>query len=66
METYFAHPHAPFAQSPDYAKAAGESGCKLSFSFCSLNSEGSAITGTEGIIVRVSTLASGASLHERR
>ena len=56
----------PFAQAADKAKAAGESSGKLRLGLRGLGGEGSAVTGTEGKIVRVSILASGTGLHERR
>src|ERR1035438_2270153 len=55
--------HAAFSQLSDKAEAAGKSSSKLCFCFHSLSSKGSAIAGTEGIVIRVSTLASGAGLH---
>jgi hypothetical protein len=49
----------------DKTKTAGKPGGKLRLGFGGLGGEVSAVSWTEGKIVRVSTLASGASLHER-
>ena len=46
-------------------KTAGESSSKLGLAVRGLGGEGSAVAGTEGIIVRVGILASRADIHER-
>jgi hypothetical protein len=58
--------HAALAQAADKAKPARESSGKLRFGLRGLGGEVSAVSWTEGKIVRVGTLASGASLHERQ
>lgn len=57
--------HAPCAQAADKAKAAGQPGGKLRFGLRGWGAKASPVSWTEGKIVRVSLLASGAGLHER-
>ncbi len=52
--------HAAFAQTTDNAKTAGQPRGKLRLGLRGLGGEGSAVAWTEGKIVRVSLLASGA------
>jgi len=56
---------ASFAQASDNAKTAGQSSGKLRLGFRGLGGEASAVTWTEGKIVRVSFLACGADFHQR-
>ena len=56
----------PCAQAADKAKTAGKSSGKLRLGFRGLERQASAVARTEGEIIRVSLLASGAGFHERR
>ena len=62
----FLFTHAARAQAADKPETAGQPSGKLRFGFRGLSGEGSAVSWTEGEIVRISLLACGAGLHERR